>query len=375
MSLGTSSRIKKCICGKEFEDHTTNLTRVWCSDSCRCKYNRSSLTKNKKEGEMKKELVDVQEFSKQLLTDFASQKKLIRLPQNKNLFKGKIVESAVLMISDIHCGQINKFPDKNGVMVDTYNNEIMLQEFDRLLDSVYGINHLLSASYDIKKLYVFGLGDYLENDVIFHGQRFFIDKGVGAQLMTLVKVFSDFLTECLKMYDEVEFICVIGNHGRFQIGREAAPTSNSFDYLFGQMLKIAFRDNPRVKIVVPETWWHMQEIYGWKYFLHHGDIIYSWMGIPFYGLKKQGTQRRVEMPFDIECIGHFHTRMELPIGRDSISLVNGAWIDKSDHGWRRFGNLSKPEQYFFGVSKKRARSWGFSLDLLHSKQEWKEAQK
>jgi len=332
-----------------------------------------STLKKEKEGEVMKDknLVDAQKFAKEILAGLEGQKPILYLPRKKKIFSGKIIESAALMLSDIHCGQVNKFPDKNGKMQITYDTEIMVQEFDRLLDGVFTVNTLLSTSYHIKKLYIFGVGDYMENDVIFKGQRFFIDKSVGQQLKTLVNVFSSFLLRCAEMFDEVEFICVAGNHGRFQMGRDAAPIDNNWDNLFGWMMEIMFRGNERIKITVPETWFYLAEVYGWKYFLHHGDTVYSWMNIPYYGLKRQGTARRIEMPFDIECIGHFHHRMEIPISGESITLVNGGWISKSDFGWRKFGVLSKPEQIYFGISPKRARSWCFNLDLLHSKHELK----
>jgi len=77
------------------------------------------------------------------------------------------------------------------------------------------------------------------------------------------------------------------------------------------------------------------------------------------------------MNYDIECIGHFHQKMEIPIGSNAIALVNGAWIENDDFAWRTMGVLSRPEQWYFGVSPKRPRTWQFPLDLLHSKNEWK----
>ena len=274
------------------------------------------------------------------------------------------------MLSDIHSGQVNKFLNsETNEMETTYNTEIMIQEFDRLLDSIDGINRLLSASYKIDKLYIFGLGDYLENDVIYKGQRFFIDKSVGEQLVLMSQIMENFITELLRIFGEIEFICIAGNHGRFQMGKDSAPMANNFDYLLGKMLQIIFRGEKRVKITVPESWYYVTKIYDWKYFLHHGDTVYSWMSIPYYGLKRIGTARRVEIPYDIECIGHFHFEMTIPIGRGAKTFVNGGWIDKSDYGWRKFGTLSRPEQVYFGISPKRAVSWKWALDLLHSKGE------
>jgi hypothetical protein len=108
-SLGTKSSIKKCSgCGQNFEDHGLRQNAIWCSDVCRNRHNRS-LKKMNKEGIMKKELVDVKEFTEAMLKGLKDTPRLIKLPPKRNMFTGKIHESAVLLLSDIHCGQVNKF--------------------------------------------------------------------------------------------------------------------------------------------------------------------------------------------------------------------------------------------------------------------------
>lgn len=359
---------RKCKnCGSTFTDTSTNQVRIWCSEACRKQYDRKGGATVKKQN-----LVDAQEMAKAVLAGLQGSPIKLKVPPLKRNYQGKLSETAVLLLSDIHSGQVNKFPnpDTNKMEV-TYDTGVMKQEFDRLLDGIVSINELLSYSYKLDKLYIFGLGDYVENDVIFKGQRFFVDRGVGNQLTTLVDLMTQFITALLRDFKEIEFVCVIGNHGRFQMSREAAPTTNSFDYLMGKMLEIMFKNEKRVKITLPEDWFHFQKIYDWKYFLHHGDTVYSWMSMPYYGLKRAGTSRRVEIPFDIECIGHFHQVMSIPIGGKSKTLVNGSWISKSDFGWRKFGTLSQAEQYYFGVSPKRPRTWRYTIDLTHSLSEFK----
>jgi hypothetical protein len=358
-------------CGQEFTDHTTNKVRVWCSEACRKQYDRkhSSFYKsssNKGGEEMKiKEIVDVQELGETLLSGFNKRKKLIYIPKKRDIFKGKLEESAVLLLSDIHIGKLNYFVEEGtGKSVLTYNSDMMVQEANRLVESVYRINQLLAGSYNIKKLYIFGLGDLIDNEIIVRGQRHFVDVGVGAQLMLGVKLMTDLLTSFLKEFDEIEAVFIGGNHGRLTQHREMAPFYNNFDYLLGQMLAIAFKNEPRVKIITPESWFHTHKIFGWNYFLHHGNTVFSWMGFPYYGLVRSGKSRRTEMDIDMECIGHFHRRMEVPISSRSITLVNGCWIEKDEFGWRQYGNLTKPEQYYFGVSEKRPRTWSWNIELL-----------
>jgi hypothetical protein len=311
-----------------------------------------------------KNLIDAQEFTKALIDGFGKQKRLIRLPKKVDISTGRMEESAVLMLSDMHIGKVNYYAElETGKGYQTYNTQIAIKEANRLVDGVFTINQLLSHSYAIRKLYIFGLGDLVDNDIIVKGQRFYVDVGVGAQIMLATKILEDMLVAFLNTFEEIEFILIGGNHGRLTEHREMAPFYNNFDWLLGQMLSKSFKDEPRVKIVTPESWFHLHKIYDWKFLLHHGNTVYSWMGLPYYGIVRSGKSRRTEMDVDIECIGHFHTTMEIPISSHSKTLVNGSWIEKDDFGWRQYGNLSKAEQYYFGVSPKRARSWSFVLDL------------
>ncbi len=320
----------------------------------------------------KVELVDVEEFGDALLQKLKKRRFPVKVPVKKKIFSGKVEESAVLMLSDIHSGQVTKFLDPDTKKLETtYDLSVMMKERERLVDGVETINYLLSHAYQIDKLYIFALGDLVENDLIFKGQRFFVEKPVGEQLIILVDMIAGMIERFLQSFQEVEFVCVIGNHGRLSEKREASPVANSFDFLAGQMLKLMFKGQPRVKITLSESWCYYADIYDWRYFLHHGDTVYSWMSLPYYGLVRQGKARRIEIPFDIECIGHFHQTMEIPIGGSSKTLVNGSWVSKGDYGWRKFGSVSRAEQTYFGVSPKRPRTWNYTIDLLHSKDEWK----
>ena len=89
----------------------------------------------------------------------------------------------------------------------------------------------------------------------------------------------------------------------------------------------------------------------------------SWMSIPYYGIVRKSRSRRIEMPYDLECIGHFHQAMEIPVAGAAKTVVNGSWIEKESFAWDVLGVLSVPQQYFFGVSSKRCRTWDWKLDL------------
>lgn len=315
----------------------------------------------------KMEVVDYHDFTEELLAQFESRKRL-RFPKNKKIFEGKLVEQAALVLSDIHTGKKNYFPNEEGTSTLTYSPEIMWREATRLVGSVSDINQLLSSSYDIKRLNIFALGDLIDNDLIIQGQRFFVDAGAGAQLMTGVSLMTSLINEFLKMFDEIDVVVIGGNHGRINArARDMTPFYNNFDWLLGEILKIQFKDEKRVQITCPESWFIVKTIMGWRYMLHHGNTVWSWMGLPYYGITRKSTTRRGEIGYDLECLGHWHQRIDVPIGSSVMAIVNGCWIENDDFAWRQYGVLTKPQQYYFGISPKRPRSWQFNIDLLKGK--------
>ena len=332
-----------------------------------------SLLAHSKEGgeKVKAEIVSVEELGK-MFVEKMKEKPVLRLPAKRELFVGKLEESAVLLLGDIHAGKKNFWLNSDtNRSEETYNLSIMRLEFDRLVDSMAGINILLSHSYNIRKLYIFGLGDWVENNMIFHGQQWYVEKGVGGQAIILTQIMKDFLLICLKMYDEVELITVSGNHGRMTEGRESAPIENSFDWMVSKNLEMLFEGHDRIKINTSESWEYYPKIYDWKFRMSHGEDVKSWMGFPYYGVNKKTTKRRNEVDFDVECIGHWHRKFEIPISSKAVTLINGAWIPKDDFGWKIYGEYSAPVQWYFGVSPKRPRTWSFGLDLLHDPKEWR----
>lgn len=340
---------------KSIEVKATNL-RLKKSDS---------FFKSKEGGdEMKKQVVEAEEFGKQMIKMLSQRKKLVKIPNSKDLFKGEVNEKAVLVLSDIHGGKKNYFVDMTtGKAIETYNRDICQKEANNLLASIQEINYLLSGHYKIDELYIVAVGDLVDNDLIYSGQKYFIDVGVGEQILFVNKLLTDIITELLKIYKKIHFISVGGNHGRLTSRREAAPWYNNFDYLIGKMLEQTFANEKRVEVVVPESWFYMFNIYKWKYFIHHGDDVYSWMGLPYYGITRKAKARRGELNFDIEIIGHFHTSMVIPVGSSTKTLVNGCWIKDDEFAFKRYGVRSVPNQWYFGVSQKRPMTWNFNLDL------------
>ena len=70
-----------------------------------------------------------------------------------------------------------------------------------------------------------------------------------------------------------------------------------------------------------------------------------------------------ESDFDVFIMGHFHRADKMSLSEHTVALVNGGWIPKDKYGYKMFRQYSKPQQWYFGVNKKRPITWDFALDL------------
>jgi hypothetical protein len=289
----------------------------------------------------------------------------LRIPECKYTSNGKKSEEEVVVhITDAHCGKVNYWTNPDTMeAIKTYDVEIFKRTAQTLLDKIAEIVKLHRTTHTIKKLHLFMTGDLLENDRIFEGQQFLIDMCVGEQLWTATTTFVDMVNALLAFVEEIEIHIVPGNHGRTNLKRGSEPVQNSFEYHLARQIDLVFRNTKRVKVHIPNSWFHMAHIRGHKYMLDHGDRNYSWMSIPYYGIQRKAQATVIEMKFDYEVIGHFHFDLIVPISKEIRVIVGSCWPENEDHGLKNYGKLSKPVQWIFGLNDKRPMTWIYPLDI------------
>lgn len=316
------------------------------------------------EKESKKDVNIITDLGKYIIDKLGTQKRFIKIEHDDKFFKGKIKEDAALLLSDIHVGKKNVYMNTaTGKNEETYNLNIMSKESNKLANAVFDITSLLSPRYDIETLWIMTLGDLIDNQQIFPGQKFSIECDVGKQLWYAVGMMTDLIQTMLTRFKYVKIVGIPGNHGRLTEKPESMPASTSWDYQLLRILEVWFRDNKNVEFIIPDNYYYLLNVKGWKYYLHHGNTIKSWMGLPYYGVSRQSKSRKVEIEYDLELIGHFHQCMEIPIGGKAKTIVNGSWIENDAFAWHYMGILSTASQSFFGISDKRPRTWTFNLDI------------
>lgn len=314
-----------------------------------------------KNGKLKR--ADINKLARILGEQLYHEYKNVRLIEPKcRKYKEGREEHSILDISDTHVGMINKvFDSSEGKEVVTYDMSVFKQYMNNLYSSIFEIHSILSNSYNLRELTINFLGDLVTNDRIFPEQAFEIEKVVGLQVWDAINYFTAFFNNLLKIYDKVNIICVVGNHGRSLPNSYSEPVENSFEYFVYKTWQKQFADSKRINVVVPSTRRYIHEIYGWKHLIEHGD---SMRGSTDSFIERQIKDLSLNVTgFDVMHFGHFHKLKEREIADKVIVKQNGCWILKDGYAFKKYKTYSVPKQHFFGCNLKRPETWAYKIDL------------
>lgn len=276
--------------------------------------------------------------------------------------QGKREEISILDISDVHMGMRNSIYDEdNGKRIVTYDNSIFLKEMSNLQNSIFQIHSLQENVYRLRKLVILVLGDIITNDRIFPEQTFEIEKCVGLQMWDAIPTWIQFFNNLLRLYEEIEIVCVVGNHGRSNPAHYNEPVENNFEYFVYRTWQKQFENSKRVKVIVPDTGRYLHTIGPWRHLIEHG---HEFQGYTENAIQKQTKELFINVGgFDVMHFGHIHQLAEKRIADKVLVKQNGCWIYKDEYAFKKFKTYSIPEQHFFGCNEKRKETWKFALDL------------
>jgi len=275
--------------------------------------------------------------------------------------RGKREEISILDISDVHMGMRNSIYDEDsGKRIVTYDHEIFLKEMENLQNSIFQIRSLQENEYRLRKLVIFVLGDIITNDRIFPEQVFEIEKCVGLQIWDAIPVWTQFFNNLLRIYEKIEIVCVVGNHGRSQ-QQYNEPVENNFEYFIYRSWQKQFEKSKRIKVIVPDTGRYIHQIGPWRHLIEHGHEL---RGYTENAIQKQTKELYLNVGgFDVMHFGHIHQLAEKRIADKVLVKQNGCWIYKDEYAFKKFKTYSIPEQHFFGCNEKRKQTWAYALDL------------
>jgi hypothetical protein len=286
-------------------------------------------------------------------------KKIKWEPPKRKINKGE--EEVGLILSDLHIGHSHSMDETGGL--SEYNMNIFVNRLHSLQKSVSDIYELHSYLYDLPTLHIFCLGDIVDgSNAAGAWSPVYIDTPVYDQLMLGFEHISQSIEYLLTVFKNIKFYGVRGNHGRIAPSGVEKDYAN-WDNIIYHMLKIKFANNPRIKFVVPKTWWMMEKIKGHNFLLVHGDDVRG-SGNAIKNLEKFSSAMSgmlKEKP-DYTICGHFHESSEMTSNFGKM-IINGSFVGADVYAIKNLHKYSRPEQKIFGINNSHGVTWRYDLDL------------
>lgn len=243
--------------------------------------------------------------------------------------EGDGIGHTIILLSDVHYGNL-VHPKHLGGRGE-YNNEIAKNRIRHVFGEAYRFSNMHGRSET--HLHVFMLGDILHGEI---HDDFITEQGAEESILQLLPFFSTLYIEALGVFDSVKFYGVVGNHGRnTQQKLFTKAVVGNHEYFFYHLLEMFLDKNAGLGAMqTAESLWDIADVGGWKFLLHHGDLIRSTKGLsgnPDYGLSKNSAlMRNLAGQYDYSVCGHFHRPIKVLDFMDMQMWVNGSVIG-GDH--------------------------------------------
>lgn len=282
----------------------------------------------------------------------------------KKTSKKQEVEESVLLLGDLHIGE-DVDPNQIGGLGE-YNFTTFLYRLQHLSNVINKLvtNHL--SNYNLKKLWVLGLGDFISGciheELVESSSTTVVDWVFGGAV-----VLAQFLRDMCAIFPQVEFVGVVGNHGRLKKKPQFKNRHLNWDYILYQMLSGFTKEQKNLTFDIPKSFFTLRKINKHNFLILHGDNIRMYNQVPFYGINRTVARFTELMASKRQFInyvtmGHFHNMSTL----DNINgekIINGSMIGGNEFSIGALTLGDDPKQLFFGVHEKMGISWRFPINL------------
>jgi len=246
----------------------------------------------------------------------------------------------ILLLSDLHCGQIVKPSSVNGL--NEFNPEI----FDDRLDAVFRnalkvINGQRSTAV-VREAVIWLGGDLIEGEL--HGDA--VQNQTLTTTQQIVRCERAIVRglDYLLQHSDLERIlipCNVGNHGRNTKKQQSNATENSYEHLAYCSMRRHYRDESRLEWFIADADCLYLDVYGKRLRFFHGDSVRYNGGAagPLWNVDKHAKNLDQSVPADHTFHGHFHT-----LGFGSRATSNGSLPGCAPYGLQSGYRIERPQQ-------------------------------
>lgn len=277
-----------------------------------------------------------------------------------NIKHSEIVMKAM---SDLHLAEKVNREECNGI--NEYGVMIAANRLWEDKVATEKIINLHSSLYRVDKISVLVLGDMISGTI--HPEQVTTNElSDPAAVILTARLLAIYFRELSKLGIPIELDCIHGNHPRMTPKMPTKKQAHTnLDWLIYEMLKTDL-ERDGITVNVHKSQMALKKVYGHTYAFEHGIGVASG--------KEEDFEDRVRAMFDDpvyrKATGHTGASFDqLVIGNMhkpkflERTIVNGCYVGQNELGqsWRL--KPISPKQLMWGVSKDRARTWEYMIDV------------
>jgi len=144
--------------------------------------------------------------------------------------------------------------------------------------------------------------------------------------------------------------CTVGNHSRItKRVHIATEQGNSLETIIYHHIKNHFKNNPRVKVIISQSYLLYISLWDYNICFQHGHAVNYGGGVGgiTIPLKKAVAQWQKKRRVNLYCLGHWHQMIDI-----GEAIVNGSMIGYSSYVQFIKADPERPKQVFFVINKK-----------------------
>jgi len=276
-------------------------------------------------------------------------------------------EAWLLLFSDLHYGLRVNSAEVGGL--GEYNQDVAKERVEYLSQTIGDIVRYYPNRP--KLLVIAFLGDLIDNTILRGNQGQMTDASLIQQIIETVNIISGFIVAMTRFFPVVEAYGVPGNHPRLTRNPTDSIPADNFDNLIYSWVQDRLKNIPNVKVEWGIAQHKLLTIESWKFWLEHGDTVRRWMGIPFYGAKREKNNIEDMLASfnnyaDYVVMGHHHVKAHF-----QGIYMNGSFIGGEQYSIGRLRQLELPCQVLLGINEKHGVVWERDISLINSPRQLK----
>lgn len=269
------------------------------------------------------------------------------------LSKGSGEATVVVLASDWHIEERVDPDTINGL--NTHNLDVARKRAVEFFQATVRLTEILGKDTTITTMVLALLGDFITGDI--HEEM--LETAEVEPTLAIIEA-QKLLTSGIQfILDNTNLNLVIpchsGNHARTtKETRHATEAGHSLEYIMYHMLADHFRDNKRVKFIIPRSYHSFVRVYDEVIRFHHGHNLRYGGGVGGLTIpvnKAIAQWNKSNKDVTIDCFGHWHTRFD-----GGNFIANGSNIGFNAFAVSIKASFDRPSQTLFLIDRKRGKT-------------------